>query len=67
MLQWPLEMQYMDTYPGVGAYPGHYGIIIATIIHVMVICWLYVCDDASFTAPLPLPFPLSEALIVYMM
>ena len=23
-LQWPLEMWYMGTYPGVGACPGHY-------------------------------------------
>ena len=26
LLQWPLEMWYMGTYPGVGACPGHDGI-----------------------------------------
>ena len=26
-------MQYMGSYPGVGACPGHYGIVIPQIIH----------------------------------
>ena len=39
-------MRYMGAYPGVDACLGHCGINNATIIHIMVISWLYACDKS---------------------